>query len=128
MHRKMILALAPTPLLAQSPDRQSAGGGTTAAQRPAGGSLAALAVLQQKGMPQEDTIDSFEALGIQVIPFGFSEAAAWARFITSATIAQGLSLGDRACLATAQLRGAKAVTSDRAWRIPDLGVEIEFLR
>jgi ribonuclease VapC len=87
-----------------------------------------LARLIKKGMPHEDAIDSFEALGIQVIPFAFAEAAASARFITSATIAQGLSLGDRACLATAQLRGAKAVTSDRAWRVPDLGVEIEFLR
>ena len=33
MHRKMILALAPLLALAQSPDRQSAGGGTAAAQR-----------------------------------------------------------------------------------------------
>lgn len=39
----------------------------------------------------------------------------------------GLSLGDRACLATAQSLGAAALTTDRSWTRVDVGVEIQVL-
>lgn len=87
-----------------------------------------LAKLVRSGVPPEDAIDAFEALDLEVVPFAMSEAAASAQLLTPAVIATGLSLGDRACLATARLLGGRALTSDRAWRIPDLGVEVEFIR
>jgi ribonuclease VapC len=40
----------------------------------------------------------------------------------------GLSLGDCACLALAKARGIPAITTDRAWRKLQLGIEIELIR
>jgi len=40
----------------------------------------------------------------------------------------GQSLGDRACLALAHREGAAVLTTDRAWRNLDVGVEIELIR
>ena len=45
-----------------------------------------------------------------------------------ATRGQGLSLGDRACLALAHRLGATALTTDRAWSRVDVGVAIEVIR
>jgi ribonuclease VapC len=39
-----------------------------------------------------------------------------------------LSLGDRACLATAIRHGATAVTADRIWSTLDIGCKIEVIR
>jgi ribonuclease VapC len=44
------------------------------------------------------------------------------------TRSAGLSLGDRACLALAQKRGAVALTADRAWARIDVPVEIRVVR
>jgi len=41
---------------------------------------------------------------------------------------QGLSLGDRACLALARREKARVLTADRAWADLDIGVEIEVIR
>lgn len=41
---------------------------------------------------------------------------------------QGLSLGDRACLALAQRLDATALTADREWSRLELGVSIRLLR
>lgn len=45
-----------------------------------------------------------------------------------ATKPQGLSLGDRACLALAQARNAIALTADRYWTMLDIGIEVERIR
>lgn len=39
-----------------------------------------------------------------------------------------LSLGDRACIATAIKLGATAVTADRVWTTLDLGCKVELIR
>jgi PIN domain nuclease of toxin-antitoxin system len=44
------------------------------------------------------------------------------------TRAQGLSLGDRACLALASSRGIPAMTADRLWAQLGLGIQIELIR
>jgi ribonuclease VapC len=41
---------------------------------------------------------------------------------------QGLSLGDRACLALAQALGLPAMTADRAWAGLEVGIEIRTIR
>ncbi len=48
--------------------------------------------------------------------------------LRAATRDRGLSLGDRACLALAVERGAKALTADRAWDALDVGVPIDVIR
>ena len=44
------------------------------------------------------------------------------------TRSQGLSLGDRYCLALAERLGVPAATTDRAWGTLELGIPIEVLR
>jgi ribonuclease VapC len=48
--------------------------------------------------------------------------------LAARTRGQGLSLGDRACLALARREGATALTADSAWRRIDLGIDIQFIR
>ena len=61
----------------------------------------------------------------EIIPFAEPDADAVAR-LTQQTLALGLCLGDRACIALAIAVGAPAVTADRLWSrltLPDLVVE-----
>ena len=48
--------------------------------------------------------------------------------LRQATRGVGLSLGDRACLATAQRLGVRAVTADRKWSSLNVGVQIQVIR
>lgn len=62
---------------------------------------------------------------VEVLPFVVEEAE------VAAALARGcpsLSLGDRACLALTQRRGATAWTTDRIWAQLDHGVAVEILR
>jgi PIN domain nuclease of toxin-antitoxin system len=49
-------------------------------------------------------------------------------FEREATREQGLSLGDRACLALARRLGLPALTADRVWAALDLGIEVRLIR
>jgi len=64
---------------------------------------------------------------IELVPFS-TEQAAIAASLVADTRAQGLSLGDRACLALARQRGIRAVTADGAWRRLMLHIEVETIR
>lgn len=64
---------------------------------------------------------------VVVEPFNNADAIA-AAALSRATRAQGLSLGDRACLALAQRLGAAAVTADRQWSELEVGVQIRLVR
>ncbi len=44
------------------------------------------------------------------------------------TIEQGLSLGDRACLALAARLGVAALTADRAWQQAEVDAEVTLIR
>ena len=68
-----------------------------------------------------------DALELDVRAFD-RELAYAAGALVPGTRAQGLSLGDRVCLALAQALGATALTTDRAWRGVDVGVAIEVIR
>lgn len=53
-------------------------------------------------------------VGLTIVPLDEAQARQIAR-LRMVTRATGLSLGDRACLALAQVLGVPAVTADRAW-------------
>ncbi len=61
---------------------------------------------------------------LSVEPFTDADALAAAALYPK-TASQGLSLGDRSCLALAQRLGAPAVTAEQIWA--QLGLEIEVL-
>lgn len=111
-----------------------AGSDQVAAHLP-GGAISAvnlaevLAKLRDLGMPDATVEAIMEDLQLTILPFEAAHARDSARLRTL-TRAAGLSLGDRACLATARLRRAPALTADRAWaRLPaETEVKIELVR
>jgi len=74
----------------------------------------AVAVLIRQGMPPEVAQEAVEDLELDVVPFDREQAYRAAR-LAPVTAARSLSLGDRACLALAQLRGQPALTAEREW-------------
>jgi PIN domain nuclease of toxin-antitoxin system len=79
------------------------------------------------GMPEDKTKEILSALGLEVAPF--TEEEAFQRgLLYPKTKPMGLSLGDRACLALAKVRGVRALTADRSWQALDIGVQIELIR
>ena len=67
------------------------------------------------------------ALRIEVVPLT-AEIAATAATLGATGSRYGLSLGDRACLATAADRNVPVVTADRVWAELDLGVDVIAIR
>lgn len=64
---------------------------------------------------------------VELVPFSIEQAGIAAALVAD-TRAEGLSLGDRACLALARERGIRAVTADGAWRRLNLNIDIEIIR
>ncbi|MGY6554561.1 MAG: type II toxin-antitoxin system VapC family toxin [Wenzhouxiangella sp.] len=64
---------------------------------------------------------------IETVPF-IEDHAALAAALLPQTLAHGLSLGDRACLALAIQRQVPAMTADRAWDAVDVPVPILQIR
>ncbi len=84
--------------------------------------------LGAKGGDPEQLGEWVLALGLRVEPFERIGAYA-AAALYAATVRSGLSLGDRACLTLAMLRGVPVLTADRAWsEIPDLGIAVTLIR
>jgi len=80
-----------------------------------------------KDRPVETLLRELTLLGLSVTPFSPQEAQL-AGELYRQTRTHGLSLADRACLATAQLLGAVAVTADRHWSEVPHGVEVRSIR
>lgn len=76
-----------------------------------------------------DADSTIARLSDQVVvePFTHEDALA-AAAMSPPTRRQGLSLGDRACLALAHRLRATALTADREWSRLKLGVSIRLLR
>jgi PIN domain nuclease of toxin-antitoxin system len=64
---------------------------------------------------------------LRVVPLHEDDAVVIAR-LRPLTRAQGLSLGDRACLATGIRLGRPVITADRSWAALDVGVTIQLIR
>lgn len=85
------------------------------------------AKLSELGLTGSEIRSEIFALGMDVV--SFDEPIAYqAAELRLQTRRHGLSLGDRACLATAASRGAVAVTADRAWSRLKVGVKVKVVR
>ena len=83
-----------------------------------------IAKLVDRGLPTAAAATALEATGVEVIAFDADQAIA-SGDLRGTTRAQGLSLGDRACLALAAARNSTALTADTAWaRIEGVDVRL----
>jgi PIN domain nuclease of toxin-antitoxin system len=83
--------------------------------------------LEEAGSPPDEVATALGVLDLTIIPF--TEALALqAASLRNPTKSIGLSLGDRACLATAVDLGMPAVTTDRVWGKVDVGIPIHVVR
>jgi PIN domain nuclease of toxin-antitoxin system len=86
-----------------------------------------VAKLQERGVPDAEIDRDIAELDLPVIPFDAAQATAAGK-LRARTRSKGLSLGDRACLALALVRGVPAITVDRGWAGVDVGVEVIVAR
>ncbi len=77
-------------------------------------------------MPPTMALDLIHRLNLRIVDFG-EEHATIAGGLKPATSRLGLSLGDRACLATGVVDGDRVVTLDRMWSELDVDVEVLVL-
>jgi PIN domain nuclease of toxin-antitoxin system len=86
-----------------------------------------LTKLVSAGMDEETAWWHIAELGCASVPFD-EEQARIAGGLAAKTRPQGLSFGDRACLALALQGHATVYTADSAWKNLDLEIEIEVIR
>jgi PIN domain nuclease of toxin-antitoxin system len=86
-----------------------------------------VAKLQDRGVPDAEIDEILIDLDLRVAPFDADQAVRAGK-LRAMTRSQGLSLGDRACLALAASTGATALTTDKAWTKLKLDVRIEQVR
>ena len=86
-----------------------------------------IAKLMERGLTAEQADDIVYRYGFDIIPFD-EEMARSTAALRPPTKALGLSLGDRACLALAQLKGLPVLTTDRSWTTVDLGLDVRLAR
>ncbi|MHB1591371.1 MAG: type II toxin-antitoxin system VapC family toxin [Sulfuricella sp.] len=85
--------------------------------------------LIDRGVPPDEALSSITILNLKLLPFAAQESAETAR-LRPLTRSRGLSLGDRACLATARLHRMAVLTADRPWLefATDLQLDIRSIR
>ena len=85
-----------------------------------------LTKLNERGMPADVAQAAVAALGVEIADYDALQAYLTAE-LREVTRGAGLSLGDRACLALARLRGVPAYTADRVWTSVQ-GFEVVLIR
>jgi PIN domain nuclease of toxin-antitoxin system len=71
--------------------------------------------------------DDVAALGVSIQPYTLEQAeTAGQLWLKTRTL--GLSLGDRSCLALGLEQGFPVLTTDKAWRMLDIGLDIRVIR
>jgi PIN domain nuclease of toxin-antitoxin system len=78
-------------------------------------------------MPREAIVTVLTKLIADIIPFD-EEQAVEAGLLYQKTKHAGLSLGDRACLSLAKIKGLPILTADKVWESLELEVEIKNIR
>jgi PIN domain nuclease of toxin-antitoxin system len=86
-----------------------------------------VAKLSDRGGAPAEIDAALSALDLDVAPFD-AEQARLAGLLRAQTRRLGLSLGDRACLALAGLRGATVLTCDASWAELEIGCAVELAR
>jgi PIN domain nuclease of toxin-antitoxin system len=87
-----------------------------------------IAKLIRKGEPVKSTVSLIDDLGLPIVPWD-GELARQASDLSALAWTHGLSLGDRACIATARYTGRIALTAGQAWRsITVPGAKIQIIR
>lgn len=84
--------------------------------------------LSEYGWSQADIAPLFEQLQLTILPFDLPAALLTGQ-LRPLTKTIGLSLGDRACIATALTRGLSILTADRNWATLKIsGLSVSLLR
>lgn len=83
--------------------------------------------LLEAGMPEQPAIGAIEGLALDVVAFDAAMAVR-AGALRPTTRSLGLSLGDRACLATAQDLELPVISANRTWRGLKMGVPVHVVR
>ena len=86
-----------------------------------------ITVLARKGLGQEQVIRSLKETFLHIEDFDTEQAIIAAK-LDEVTKTQGLSLGDRACLALAKSKNLPVLTADKVWKELELGIEIQLIR
>jgi PIN domain nuclease of toxin-antitoxin system len=86
-----------------------------------------VSILTTRGIDATTIRLQLSLIVIDVLDFD-PETAETTGLMIAATKSMGLSLGDRACLATARHTGLPAMTADRSWSNVDVGVEVRLIR
>ena len=86
-----------------------------------------IGIARERGVDTLGLREDLASLGLSFEPFSVDQAEIAGR-LKERTRRHGLSLGDRACLALGQDRGDTVYTTDRAWLLPDLGVDVLVIR
>lgn len=79
------------------------------------------------GVDPNDALQYIAGRNINVVEFGFADGVLAGQLWRAAPKGK-LSLGDRACIATAVGLGATVVTADRVWAELDLPCKVELIR
>ena len=83
--------------------------------------------LADSGMPLSEIGSAIEVLGVTIVDFD-AQMALETGALRPSTRKHGLSLGDRACLATGKVLGKTVFTADRTWTNLRVGVRIRSVR
>jgi ribonuclease VapC len=86
-----------------------------------------LAKMIDKGMTIENALQRLNKLSLPIVPFD-EQISVVAASLRIATRGHDISFADRACLATAIISQAPAVTTDRDWGNANLDVRFDFIR
>lgn len=86
-----------------------------------------IAKLIDLGHTPDTASEIVASLSVETLSFSEADGELAGR-LREKTRRLGLSLGDRACLATAIRRNATVLTADRAWADLDVGCRIELIR
>ncbi len=85
-----------------------------------------LTVISRKGFGQEQIIKFVKETFLHTEDFDNEQAIIAASF--NDVTQNGLSLGDRSCLALAKIKNLPVLTADRAWQLLESGVDVQLIR
>lgn len=86
-----------------------------------------IAKLAENGMPENEIREALGVLGLKILPFD-ENLSYKTGLLRPTTKNKGLSLGDRACLASGLEMNFPVITADRKWQQLELPLEIRLIR